>query len=224
MVEAASGQAPVARGELEAGDWRLATRSPSIGVLALQGAFREHRARLESLGARVTEVRLPADLSGLDGLVLPGGESTTMARLMGEYRLWEPVRAFHAAGGALWGTCAGAILLAREVLGAPPQFGGHQDSLGLMDLAVQRNAFGRQVDSFRTPLDIQGLDAPFPAVFIRAPVFERAGEGVEVLARHGERVVLARQGRLLASSFHPELTPDARLHALFLKMTAPVPA
>lgn len=202
------------------------TPSPptTLGVLALQGAFREHRQRLEALGARVREVRLPTDLSGLDGLILPGGESTTIARLMTDFGLWAPIREFHARGGALWGTCAGAILLAREVLGAPPQFGGQQDSLAVMDLTVRRNAFGRQVDSFHTGLDIPELGAPFPAVFIRAPVIERVGEGVEVLARHEGRIVLARQGRLLASSFHPELTPDTRLHALFLKMAAvPVP-
>lgn len=194
--------------------------APSIGVLALQGAFREHRQRLEALGAQVTEVRLPADLRGLHGLILPGGESTTMARLLSDFGLWQPVRDFHAAGGAIWGTCAGAILLAREVLGAPPQFGGRQESLGLMSLAVRRNAFGRQVDSFQVPLAVRGLEAPFPAVFIRAPVIERVGQEVEVLARHGKQIVLARQGRLLASSFHPELTPDTRLHALFLTLTA----
>ncbi|EYB67698.1 glutamine amidotransferase subunit PdxT [Deinococcus phoenicis] len=194
------------------------TQPTPIGVLALQGAFREHRQRLESLGAPVREVRLPGDLVGLGGLVIPGGESTTIARLMTDFGLWAPVRDFHAAGGAIWGTCAGAILLAREVGGAPPQFGGHQDSLALMDLTVRRNAFGRQVDSFHTPLDVRGLTAPFPAVFIRAPVIERVGEGVEILARHAGQIVLARQGRLLASSFHPELTPDARLHALFLEL------
>jgi 5'-phosphate synthase pdxT subunit len=193
---------------------------PAIGVLALQGAFREHRQRLESLGVPVREVRLPGDLAGLGGLVIPGGESTTIARLMTDFALWAPVRAFHAAGGAIWGTCAGAILLAREIEGAPPQFGGQQDSLALMDLRVRRNAFGRQVDSFGASLDVAGLGTPFPAVFIRAPVIERVGESVEVLARHAGQIVLARQGRLLASAFHPELTPDARLHALFLKMSA----
>ncbi|MCP2013518.1 5'-phosphate synthase pdxT subunit [Deinococcus sp. HSC-46F16] len=192
--------------------------APRVGVLALQGAFREHRHRLESLGARVTEVRLPADLTGLGGLILPGGESTTMARLMDEYGLWDPLRDFHASGGALWGTCAGAILLAREVEGAPPQFGGRQRSLGLLDLTVRRNAFGRQVDSFQVPLDVRGLDAPFPAVFIRAPAFTGVGEGTEVLATHAGAAVLARQGRVLASAFHPELTGDARLHRLFLEM------
>jgi len=194
-----------------------------VGVLALQGAFREHRRVLESLGVTVREVRLPADLPGLSGLVLPGGESTTMGKLMLDYGLREPIRAFHAAGGAVFGTCAGAILMSGAVRGAPPQF-GTQPSLDLMDIVVQRNAFGRQVDSFQGPLVVDGLDAPFPAMFIRAPVIESVGEGVQVLARQGEQVVLAREGRLLASSFHPELTRDARIHQLFLTMlpvTAP---
>ena len=191
----------------------------TVGVLALQGAFREHRRMLESLGVSVQEVRLPADLNGLSGLVIPGGESTTMGKLMLDYGLREPIRDFHAAGGAIFGTCAGAILLSRTVLGAPPQFGS-QPSLELMALVVQRNAFGRQVDSFQTDLEVSGLDTPFPAMFIRAPVIGSVGEGVEVLARHngegGEQVVLARQGNLLASSFHPELTRDTRIHELFL--------
>ncbi|WP_288481523.1 pyridoxal 5'-phosphate synthase glutaminase subunit PdxT [uncultured Deinococcus sp.] len=186
-----------------------------VGVLALQGAYREHAARLRGLGASVREVRLPRDLAGLAGLVLPGGESTTMVRLMDEYALWAPLRDFHARGGALWGTCAGAILLAAEVTGASPAAPA-QRSLGLIDVTVQRNAFGRQLDSFTTPLEVAGLDTPFPAVFIRAPVITHAGPGVEVLARHGGEAVLARQGRVMASSFHPELTPDARLHELFL--------
>lgn len=209
MVGAASSQRPAASQDQGA---------PAVGVLALQGAFREHRHRLEALGARVREVRLPADLAGLGGLILPGGESTTMARLMDEYGLWDPLRDFHASGGALWGTCAGAILLAREVEGAPPQFGGRQRSLGLIDLTVRRNAFGRQVDSFQVPLEIRGLDAPFPAVFIRAPAFTGVGKAADVLATHADTAVLARQGRVLASAFHPELTGDARLHRLFLGM------
>ncbi len=172
---------------------------------------------LERLGAEVREVRLPADLDGLSGLVIPGGESTTMGKLMVDYSLREPIRAFHAAGGAVFGTCAGAILLSREVLGAPPQF-GRQPGLELMDLSVQRNAFGRQVDSFQTDLDVTGLSTPFPAMFIRAPVIAGVGEGVQVLAQYGDQVVLAREGRLLASSFHPELTGDARIHELFLDM------
>ncbi len=189
----------------------------NIGVLALQGAFREHRRMVERLGVDVTEVRLPADLAGLSGLIIPGGESTTMGKLMLDYGLKEPIQNFYAAGGAVFGTCAGAILLSRTVLGAPPQF-GHQPSLDLMDISVQRNAFGRQVDSFQTELDIAGLQGPFPAMFIRAPVIGAVGEGVEVLARHEGRVVLARQGRLLASSFHPELTGDTRVHELFLNL------
>lgn len=197
--------------------------APRIGVLALQGAFREHRQRLEGLGAAVTEVRLGRDLGGLSGLILPGGESTTMARLMTEYDLWEPVRAFHAAGGHLWGTCAGAILLSRDVQGAPPQF-GRQDSLNLLDVTVQRNAFGRQIDSFTTDLPVRGLDGAFTAVFIRAPAFTRVGDGVEVLAEYGGQAVMVRAGRVTASAFHPELTPDARLHELFVqRCAAPIP-
>ena len=195
----------------------MSTEPLKVGVLALQGAFREHRRMLERLGAEVQEVRLPADLAGLSGLIIPGGESTTMGKLMLDYGLRDPVRAFHAAGGAIFGTCAGAILLSREVLGAPPQF-GHQPSLSLMDISVQRNAFGRQVDSFQTDLEVGGLGTPFPAMFIRAPVIGSVGEGVEVLARQNGQVVLARQGRLLASSFHPELTQDTRIHQLFLNM------
>ena len=201
----------------QAGPPRSAGKGHRVGVLALQGAFREHRRMLESLGVEVREVRLPADLEGLAGLVIPGGESTTMGKLMMDYGLQGPIRDFHAAGGAMFGTCAGAILLSRTVLGAPPQF-GHQPSLSLMDISVQRNAFGRQVDSFQTDLEVTGLDTPFPAMFIRAPVIGAVGQGVEVLARQGERVVLARQGRLLASSFHPELTGDTRIHGLFLDM------
>lgn len=197
----------------------MAGKAPLVGVLALQGAFREHRAHLETLGASVREVRLPADLAGLSGLILPGGESTTMARLLGEYGLWGPLRDFHARGGVLWGTCAGAILLARGVEGAPPQFGGRQESLGLLDADVRRNAFGRQVDSFETLLDVAGLDAPLRAVFIRAPVFSRVG-AAEVLATHAGYPILLRADQLLASAFHPELTTDGRLHQMFLQMTS----
>ena len=189
-----------------------------IGVLALQGAFREHKRLLESLGASVTEVRLPQQLSGLCGLILPGGESTTIGNLMVEYHLDTAIQAFHASGGAIFGTCAGAILLARTIHGTPPQ-SGVQPSLNLMDITVQRNAFGRQLDSFRTTLDVSGFETPFPAVFIRAPVIEAVGEGVQVLAEHAGQIVLARSGALLAGSFHPELTGDARIHELFLTMS-----
>lgn len=187
-----------------------------IGVLALQGAFREHLRMLADLGVTGREVRLPGDLAGLQGLILPGGESTTMAHLMTEYGLWQPIRDFHAAGGSLWGTCAGAIMLAKEIAGASPNL-PDQPSLGLLEVSIRRNAFGRQVDSFAVPLAVGGLDTPFPAVFIRAPVFEHVGKGVIVLAEHAGQVVLVRQGRVLASAFHPELTNDPRLHQLFLQ-------
>lgn len=190
---------------------------PKIGVLALQGAFREHKQTLERLNIEVTEVRLPRDLAGLSGLIIPGGESTTMGKLMVDYDLLEPIREFSSSGGAIWGTCAGAILLAKQIEGVPPQF-GTQPSLELMDMRVRRNAFGRQVDSFEAPLEVKGLETPFNAVFIRAPIIEWVGEGVDVLSKAEGEIVLARAGRLLASSFHPELTGDSRLHELFLSM------
>lgn len=215
----------------------------NIGVLALQGAFREHIQILQALNQQyldvhlerqkttitTREVRLPSDLDGLDGLIIPGGESTTMVNLMSAYHFWEPLKAFHARGGALWGTCAGAILLAQTVEGYSPNL-GQQNSLELLDVSVQRNAFGRQVDSFSIPLDIKGLETQnshtqssetqntaFPAVFIRAPVISQVGQDVEVLARYQDNIVLVRQGRVLASSFHPELTGDSRLHAFFVE-------
>lgn len=188
-----------------------------IGVLALQGAFREHIQRLQELGVEAREVRLAKDLEGLQGLIMPGGESTTMVNLITVYELWEPIRRFYEQGGALWGTCAGAILLASEVDGYSPNL-GKQLSLKLLDMTVKRNAFGRQVDSFTVPLVIQGLEQAFPAVFIRAPVMSQVGPQVEVLAQHEGQNVLVKQGRVLASSFHPELTKDTRLHQLFLEM------
>jgi pyridoxal 5'-phosphate synthase pdxT subunit len=188
-----------------------------IGVLALQGAFREHKQTLERLDTQVAEVRLPRDLAGLSGLIIPGGESTTMGKLMVDYDLLEPIREFCSSGGAIWGTCAGAILLAKHIEGVPPQF-GTQPSLELMDIRVRRNAFGRQVDSFEAPLVVEGLETAFNAVFIRAPIIEWVGEGVEVLSRADGEIVLVRAGKLLASSFHPELTGDSRLHELFLGM------
>ena len=191
-----------------------------IGVLALQGDFVEHGAVLSRLGTEPVEVRLPAHLEGLDGLIIPGGESTTMARLMADYGLLEPLRAF-AGERPVWGTCAGLILLARRASDLP------LPNLGLMDIAVRRNAFGRQVDSFESDLEVPVLGAgPFHAVFIRAPVIDEVGAGVEVLARlpdgvstsNGGQPVAARQGWLLATAFHPELTDDLRLHRYFLKM------
>jgi len=171
-----------------------------IGVLAVQGNFREHVAMLRRLGAEAVEVRKPEQLDGLDGLVIPGGESTTFMRLMRRYGLDEAIRGFE---GPVFGTCAGMIVLDR-------------DHLGLVDLRVRRNAFGRQVASFEVDLDVAGIDGPVRAVFIRAPWIEEVGPGVEVLAEVEGRPVLAREGRFLVASFHPELTDDTRLHERFL--------
>jgi 5'-phosphate synthase pdxT subunit len=194
-----------------------------IGVLALQGDFREHAAMLRGVGVEPVEVRLPADLRGADGLILPGGESTTIGKLAWEYGLIEPVRAMAQAGKPVWGTCAGLILLARDIGPEPPH-------AALLDVRVQRNAFGRQVDSFEADLEVPALAGvggapgparPFHAVFIRAPRIESAGAGVDVLARlPGGAIVAARQGNLLATSFHPELTGDARFHRYFLTLSA----
>ena len=172
-----------------------------IGVLAVQGNVREHAAMLRRLGAEPVEVRKPEQLDGLDGLVIPGGESTTFMRLMRLYGLDEAVRAFP---GAVFGTCAGMIVLDR-------------DHLGLVDVAVRRNAFGRQVASFETDLELAGEDEPLRAVFIRAPWIEEVGPDVEVLAEVDGRPVLAREGRFIVAAFHPELTDDTRLHGLFLE-------
>jgi 5'-phosphate synthase pdxT subunit len=185
----------------------------TVGVLALQGAFIEHEQRLRELGAGTRQVRLPADLDGLDGLIIPGGESTTIGKLATTFGLIDPLREF-ARANPTWGTCAGLIFLARDI-GID-----RQPILGLMDIRVNRNAFGRQIDSFETDLPIAGLgDAPFHAVFIRAPVITAAGPEVEVLAAlDHDRIVAARQGHWLATAFHPELTADSRLHAYFLNL------
>lgn len=185
-----------------------------IGVLALQGAFVEHRKVLERLGVEVVEVRLPADLEGLDGLIIPGGESTTIGKLSVEYGLLEPLRDF-AREKPVWGTCAGMIFMARDI-------GVRQPLLGLMDISVERNAFGRQVDSFETDLEIEGLNGAgaFPAVFIRAPRIAGVEDSnVQVLARLEDgTAVAARQGHWLVTSFHPELSHDDRLHRYFIDM------
>ncbi len=183
-----------------------------VGVLALQGAFREHILDLEAQGASVVAVRLPGQMDGLAGLVIPGGESTAIAKLMKTYGFYEAIRARHAEGMAVWGTCAGAILMATEIADARPD----QEPLGLMDATVRRNAYGRQVDSFEVELDFAHFDRPFPGVFIRAPLIERVSAGAEVLARHGGQIVAVRHGDLLATTFHPELTGDPRVHRYFL--------
>jgi len=188
-----------------------------IGVLALQGDFAEHQTVLSSLGAEVVQVRLPAHLAGLNGLIIPGGESTTIGKLAEDYELIEPLRQF-GREHAIWGTCAGAILLSKDV-------GRRQPLLGLMDITLARNAFGRQVDSFEVDLNVPCLlevdpvDRPYHTVFIRAPIIESVGKDVEILSRLEDgRIVAARQGKLLATSFHPELTGDDRFHRYFMEL------
>ena len=185
----------------------------TIGVLALQGAFIEHVQMLERLGAQAREVRLPSDLEGLDGLIIPGGESTTIGKLLVHYELLEPLRHLVGSGFPIYGTCAGTILLAKDIGGF------EQPLLATMDLVVERNAFGRQLQSFETDLQIAGLgEEPFRAIFIRAPAIKSAGPGVDVLASlENGTIVAARQDSLLVSCFHPELTDDVRFHRAFLE-------
>ncbi|MDZ7726693.1 MAG: pyridoxal 5'-phosphate synthase glutaminase subunit PdxT [Dehalococcoidia bacterium] len=186
----------------------------TVGVLALQGDFREHCEMLADMGHRCVEVRRTAQLDELDALIIPGGESTTIARLIEGNGFLQPLRAFCASGRPTWGTCAGAILLAREVDSLD------RDGIETMDIKVHRNAFGRQAQSFEANLDILGLEGgPFHTVFIRAPIIEAVREPAEVLSRLEDgTIVAARQGNLLATSFHPELTKDRRLHAFFLTL------
>ncbi|MFG1647985.1 pyridoxal 5'-phosphate synthase glutaminase subunit PdxT [Amycolatopsis sp. NPDC049252] len=197
---------------------------PVVGVLAMQGAVREHVAMLEEAGARAIPVRRATELSEVDGLVLPGGESTTMSRLLETFELLEPLRERIAGGLPAFGSCAGMILLARQTLDGRPD----QQQLGGLDVVVRRNAFGRQVDSFEADLDFAGVGGGgVHAVFIRAPWVEKAGDGVEVLAtvsgvpglgEETARIVAVRQGAVLATAFHPELTPDVRVHRLFVDL------
>jgi 5'-phosphate synthase pdxT subunit len=191
----------------------------NIGVLAVQGDFAEHSHVLRSVGVTATEVRLPKHLDGLDGLIIPGGESTTLSRLMSLYDLRDPVAELAARGQAVWGTCAGMIMLANEITEEDPV------PMGLMDVGVQRNAFGRQVDSFEQNLLIQGLgDREYHAIFIRAPVITRVGDAVDVLASLPDgRPVAVQQGKMMATSFHPELTADARIHRYFVSLAGGPP-
>ncbi|SHG37934.1 pyridoxal 5'-phosphate synthase glutaminase subunit PdxT [Geodermatophilus nigrescens] len=194
--------------------------APRIGVLALQGDVREHLAVLGGLGADATPVRRPAELAGVDGLVLPGGESTTMTKLAVRTGLFGPLRDAVGSGLPVYGTCAGLVLLARRLIDAPPD----QPTLGVLDVTVRRNAFGRQAESFEAPVAVGGVPGgPVTAVFIRAPWVESAGPGVEVLGRVEDgpaagRAVAVRQGDVLATSFHPELTGDDRVHRLFVDL------
>jgi len=184
-----------------------------IGVLALQGAFREHIYALEALDVGAIAVRLPQQLDELAGLIIPGGESTAIAKLMTSYGFFGPIERRHHEGMGVWGTCAGAILIAQRVVDGV----AGQPSLGLMDVEVRRNAYGRQVDSFEADLDFAHLDEPFRGVFIRAPWIESVGEGVEVLAQHDGHIVAARSEHLLSTTFHPELTGDPRIHRYFIE-------
>ncbi|MGE5209919.1 MAG: pyridoxal 5'-phosphate synthase glutaminase subunit PdxT [Acidobacteriota bacterium] len=184
-----------------------------MGVLALQGAFDVHRQRLESIGATAPLIRTPDDLDGLDAIVLPGGESTTMSRLLTTSGLFDALKGRLAEGLPVFGTCAGMILCATDVLDGRPD----QRGFDLIDLTVRRNGYGRQLDSFEADLAVTGLDEPFHAIFIRAPLVERTGGDVEVLARHDGVPVLVRAGDCTVAAFHPELTDDARLHRLFLE-------
>ncbi len=192
------------------------TRTMKIGVLALQGAFREHIEMLRGMDVDAIEVRLPEQLRDIDGLIIPGGESTTIGKIATQYGLIEPIREMAAQGKPIWGTCAGMIVLAKDV-------GMKQPLVGVMDVKVKRNAFGRQVDSFETDLEIpeikNGDATPFHAIFIRAPLLESVGKNVQVLAKlDNGAIVAARQDNLLVTSFHPELTHDARFHNYFLRM------
>jgi len=185
-------------------------------VLALQGDFREHVRVLADLGAAPVEVRTVEQLAGVDCLVIPGGESTTMSKLMESYGLEQPIRDLHDRGAPVFGTCAGMILVSRDAVDGLPG----QRYLGLIDLDVRRNAFGRQVASFEAPVTLHGESEPLTGVFIRAPWIERAGEGVEVLAEHEGHPVAACQAGVLVTAFHPELTGDRRLHRRFAEMVA----
>jgi 5'-phosphate synthase pdxT subunit len=184
---------------------------PKIGVLALQGDFREHAEMLETLGVEPVEVRAAEDLAGLAGIIVPGGESTAIGNLMVSSGLLDAIRSFFYQGGPVWGTCAGMVLAASATTGP------RQPLLGLMNALVERNGFGRQVYSFEKDLDVEGFDEPFTGVFIRSPFFEDVGPGVEVLSEIDGRVVAARGENILVTAFHPELTDDTRFHEYFLR-------
>jgi len=197
------------------------TAQPTIGVLAVQGDVREHLHVLEEAGARATPLRRPSELEAVDGLVIPGGESTTIDKLVRAFDLFDPLRARLEAGLPAYGSCAGMIMLADRIADGRPD----QQTLGGIDMTVRRNAFGRQVDSWEGDIDFEGIEGgkPLHGVFIRAPWVEDCGADVEVLARAVDRIVAVRQGPLLATAFHPELTSDTRVHALFVSIVEESP-
>ena len=185
-----------------------------VGVLALQGAYASHLKTFASLGVEALEVRTPEDLEKVDRLVIPGGESTTISMLLDSNGMRVPIQESISEGMPVFGTCAGMIVLAREVLDGRDD----QKPLGVIDITVRRNAFGRQVDSFESEIEVSGFDEPFPSVFIRAPIVESIGEGVEVYARVDEKIVLCGTDSILVASFHPELSNDGRIHEMFLSL------
>ena len=189
-----------------------------VGILALQGAFKAHELAVQQCGVTTLQVRTPEELDRIDALVMPGGESTTMSHLLSTSELFDPIAKRLSDDMPVFGTCAGMILLAQKVYDARPD----QRSFAALDIDVRRNAYGRQVDSFECGLSVTNLAEDFHAVFIRAPRVERVGEGVEVLAHHEGVPVLVRQGRMMAASFHPELTPDVRIHEQFLSLVTEV--
>ncbi|MFM8852877.1 MAG: pyridoxal 5'-phosphate synthase glutaminase subunit PdxT [Acidimicrobiaceae bacterium] len=184
-----------------------------VGVLALQGAFSSHKRVLDSLGVSTQEVRTPQDLASVDALVMPGGESTTMSQLLESSELFEPLKKLIREGLPVFGTCAGMILLASKIIDGRDD----QISFGAIDIEVQRNAYGRQIDSFEADINIEDFDSPFHAVFIRAPRIVKADRAVEILAEYGDDIVLAKQKNVLVASFHPELSSDKRIHEMFVK-------
>ncbi|MGZ9586670.1 pyridoxal 5'-phosphate synthase glutaminase subunit PdxT [Paenibacillus marinisediminis] len=186
-----------------------------IGVLALQGAVAEHIRSLNAAGSEAVAIKWPQELEGVEGLIIPGGESTTIGKLMRKYGFIEAIQSFSKQGKPIFGTCAGLIALASHINGSE---GPEEPHLGLMDMQVRRNAFGRQRESFETDLDVSGIDQPVRAVFIRAPLIEAVGGAVDVLCEYNKEIVTARQGHLLACSFHPELTDDMSLHQYFVEM------
>lgn len=197
----------------------MAGNNTTIGVLALQGAVREHLEIIERCGARGVGIKCPSGLNGVNGLIIPGGESTTIGKLIDEYGFAPELIKLGRGGTPVYGTCAGLIIMSKRVKGR------HGSVLGLADVTVERNAFGRQVDSFERDILVRGIadeDRPFRAVFIRAPVIEEAGPGVEVMASLEEGVVMAREGTFLLGAFHPELTDDGRIHRYFLEMVEQV--
>ncbi len=184
-----------------------------VGVLALQGDFEKHIQMLDRLGVPAIQVREKSQLDEIDGLIIPGGESTTIGKLLVRYGMMEPLKTFAKDGKPLFGTCAGAILLAKEIEGST------QDRIGVLDIAVKRNAYGRQIESFEADIFIPKIgELPVRGVFIRAPIITHVEDGVELLARFGDNPVLVKQGKILAATFHPELTNDTRIHAFFLSL------